>query len=89
MNSIGSNMRKTSEEAIRPRLKLVKHSGATTASPRHTGGAQTHELDLTFAELALIYKSLQAAKALGALPPQDELLNDTIQLVDQALNRAV
>jgi hypothetical protein len=28
-------------------------------------------------------------KTLGALPPQDELLNDTIQLVDQALNRAV
>ena len=45
-------------------------------------------LQLTFDELALIYKSLQAAKALGALPPQDELLNDRIQLVDQALNRA-
>jgi hypothetical protein len=44
---------------------------------------------LSFRELALIYKSLQAAKTLGALPPQDELLNDTIQLVEQALNRAV
>jgi hypothetical protein len=32
--------------------------------------------------------SLQAAKTLGALPPHDELLNDTIQLVDQAFNRA-
>jgi hypothetical protein len=42
---------------------------------------------LSFRELALIYKSLQAAKTLGALPPQDELLNDTIQLIDQALNR--
>jgi hypothetical protein len=27
-------------------------------------------------------------KALGSLPRQDELLNDTIQLVDQALNEA-
>src|SRR6266536_2626104 len=31
-----------------------------------------------FDELALIYKSLQAAKTLGALPPQDEVLNDTM-----------
>jgi hypothetical protein len=34
-------------------------------------------------------KSLQAVKTLGVLSPQDELLSDTIQLVDQALNRAV
>jgi hypothetical protein len=42
-----------------------------------------------FGELALNYKSLQAVKTLGALPPQDELLNDTIQIVGEALNRAV
>jgi hypothetical protein len=48
-----------------------------------------HELKLTFDELALIYKSLQAARTLGAGPQQDELLDDTIQLVDQALKRAV
>jgi hypothetical protein len=40
-------------------------------------------------ELALIYKSLQSVKTRGALPVQDELLNDTIRLVDQALNRTV
>jgi hypothetical protein len=51
--------------------------------------AQTRELKLTFDELALIYKSLQAVKTLGALPPQDEVLNDAMQLVDEALNRAV
>jgi hypothetical protein len=50
---------------------------------------ETYELRLGFRELSLIYKSLQAAKTLGALPPQDELLDDTIQLVDQALSRAV
>jgi hypothetical protein len=55
---------------------------------RAQNGDQLHELQLTFAELVLIYKSLQAAKTLGALPPQDELLNDTIQLLDQTLNRA-
>jgi hypothetical protein len=32
----------------------------------------------------LIHKSLEAVKTLGALPPQDELLEDTIQAVDQS-----
>jgi hypothetical protein len=44
---------------------------------------RTHELACTFDELALIYQSLQAVKTLGALPPQDELLDDTIEVVDQ------
>jgi hypothetical protein len=48
-----------------------------------------HELTLTFDELVLVYKSLQAVKTLGAVPPEDELLDDTIELVDQALDIAV
>jgi hypothetical protein len=47
------------------------------------------ELRLSFDELALIYKSLETVKTLGALPPQDELLEDTIQIVDQSLNTFV
>ena len=54
--------------------------------PEHN--AQQHELTLTFDELALIYKSLLAVKTLGALPPHDELLDDSIQIVDHALNAA-
>jgi hypothetical protein len=50
--------------------------------------APNQELTLTFDQLSLIYKSLQAAKTLGALP-QNELLEDTIELVDQALNDAI
>jgi hypothetical protein len=46
-------------------------------------------LQLTFDQLALIHKSLQAVRALGVLPPRDELLDDTMQLVDQALDEAV
>jgi hypothetical protein len=53
------------------------------------GNLRKHELTLTFDELALIDKSLQAVKTLGALPPHDELLDDTIQIVDQALNAAI
>lgn len=43
-----------------------------------------YELTLSFDELTLIYKSLLAAKSLGVLSQSDELVDDTIQLVDQA-----
>ena len=49
---------------------------------------QRHKLSLTFDELVLIHKSLQAVKTLHALPPDDELVDDTMQVVDQALVRA-
>jgi len=68
---------------------MVTTPPAARESTRHTRDTQTHELKLTFSELALIHKSLQAVKTLGALPLQDELLNDTIELVDQALNRSI
>jgi len=57
--------------------------------PPRKGEASPMEVRLTFDELALIYKSLEAVKTLGALPPQDELLDDTIQIVDQSLNTFV
>jgi hypothetical protein len=50
---------------------------------------ERHELTLSFDELVLIYKSLQAAKTLGALPPEDELLDDTIEVVDNALESGI
>jgi hypothetical protein len=61
----------------------------SSSGPTRRGDARKQEVTLTFDELALIYKSLQAAKTLGALPPEDELLDDTMQLVDQALNGLV
>lgn len=48
--------------------------------------AERQEVEFTFDELALIYKSLQAVKTLAVLPRNDELLDDTIQRIDQALN---
>jgi hypothetical protein len=84
VSSISNKLRAT-VESTRPSLSLV----TPQAEPGwRRDEEQTHELELSFDALTLIYKSLQAAKALGALPPQDELLNDTIQLVDQALNGA-
>jgi hypothetical protein len=46
------------------------------------------ELTLSFDELTLIYKSLMAAKALGVLSQEDEFVDDTIQLVERAVNAA-
>jgi hypothetical protein len=54
----------------------------------HPTNAERQEVEFTFDELALIYKSLQAVKTLAVLPQNDELLDDTIQRVDQALNTA-
>lgn len=48
-----------------------------------------HELRLTFDQLAMIHKSLQVVRTLDVVPPQDELLDDTMQLVDRALVEAV
>jgi hypothetical protein len=47
------------------------------------------QLRLTFDQLAMIRKSLQAVQTLAVLPPRDELLDDTIELVDQAMMEAV
>jgi hypothetical protein len=80
--------RRSGQTTVGPSPRLVSLPAATTQAPRPTSDEPTQALTLRFSELALIYKSLQAAKTLGALPPQDELLNDTIQIVDQALNRA-
>lgn len=46
-------------------------------------------LALGFRELALIYRALQAVRTLGAPPLEDELLDDTIELVDRALQAAM
>jgi len=48
-----------------------------------------HQLKLTFDQLVMIRKSLQAVQTLAVLPRRDELLDDTIELVDQALMEAV
>jgi hypothetical protein len=56
--------------------------------PARSDETRTHDLVLTFDELALIYKSLQAVKTLGALPPHDGAPADTMQLVDHALSAA-
>jgi hypothetical protein len=50
---------------------------------------ETIALELTYGQLVLVHKSLQAARTLDALGPQVELLDDTLQLVDIALTHAL
>src|SRR5262249_41614859 len=58
-------------------------------SPTPNAAAPEQELKLTFDRLALNYKTLPDIKTLGGLATEDELLDDTIQLIDQALNDAI
>ena len=48
-----------------------------------------HKVQLTFDQLVLIYKSLEAVRTLSVLPQGDELLDETIEIVDRALEDAV
>jgi len=47
-----------------------------------------HKVQLTFDQLVLIYKSLEAVRTLSVLQG-DELLDETIEIVDRALEDAV
>jgi hypothetical protein len=77
-----------------PSLFLAKAVGrrATAGVKRARRLSSAHSdrsrqgVGFTFDELALIYKSLQAARTL-ALPQQDELLEDTLEVVDRSLSR--
>jgi hypothetical protein len=43
------------------------------------------ELKLGFRQLDLIYRSLEAVRTLGLVERQDDLLTDTLELIDAAL----
>jgi hypothetical protein len=66
-------------------LSLVTPGGNNS----HWDGGESAdvELEISFRQLTLIYQSLQAVKTLGAFAPQDELLQDTLHLVDLALDK--
>jgi hypothetical protein len=47
------------------------------------------ELKLGFSELVLIQRSLEAVRTLGLVDGRDDLLTDTLQLIEVALEEAV
>jgi hypothetical protein len=55
-----------------------------------TGQRCEEQIELTFAfrELDFIHRSLEAIRTLGLVERQDELLTDTLHLIEVALNEA-
>jgi hypothetical protein len=89
MSSIENVAHRAQDPASHRDLRLVTAPPGRSESSSAADDGETIALRLRFRELVLIHKSLRAVRTLGALPPQDELLNDTIELVDLALEEAV
>jgi hypothetical protein len=53
-----------------------------------SGDEEPIQLKLGFRELDLIHRSLEAVRTLGLVARQDDLLTDTLQLIDVALEEA-
>ncbi len=71
-----------------PGLRLVPNPSASDSSRGNRQEDRWIEMKLSFAELTLIHDSLRAVKTLRLRARQDELLSDTMQLVDVMLNDA-
>jgi hypothetical protein len=75
--------------ASHPKLRLLTTRPPRTESPWVPNDKQSIELKLGFRELVLIHRSLKAVRTLRLAEHQDDLLDDTLQLVDVALEGAV
>jgi hypothetical protein len=75
--------------SFRPRLNLVEGAPPTGHASGGGSGEDQITVKLSFRELVLIHKALVALRTLGFVERQDELLNDTIHLVDLALDEAI
>ena len=75
--------------SVPPKLSLVEGAPAADRSSGGGSGEDQITVKLSFRELVLIHKALVALTTLGLVERQDELLNDTIHLVDLALDEAV
>jgi hypothetical protein len=89
MSGIETLKDRATESTSRPRLRLVTTPPARTETSWVAGDEQQVELKLGFRELVLIHRSLEAVRTLGLVERQDDLLTDTLQLIDVALEEAV
>jgi hypothetical protein len=81
--------RRANDAASGPSLRLVTAQPARTETSGATSDDQTIELKLSFRELVLVHRSLEAVRTIGLVERQDVLLTDTLQLIDVALEGAV
>jgi hypothetical protein len=75
--------------ASRPRLRVVTTPSERTHRAWVPSEAEPIELKLGFRQLDLVYRSLEAVRTLGLVERQDDLLTDTLELIDAALQGAV
>jgi hypothetical protein len=75
--------------ASRPSLRLVSTPSERTERAWAPSEERPIEVKLGFHQLDLIYRSLEAVRTLGLVGRQDDLLTDTLELVDAALQGAV
>jgi hypothetical protein len=89
MNSIAAIERHGTDTAFDPSLRLVTTQPARKKPSWVRTDEDPIELRLGFRELVLIHRSLEAVRTLGLVERQHDLLTDTIQLIDVALEGAV
>jgi hypothetical protein len=89
MSSLEPLERRELDTASGPSLRLVTTPPARTESSWVDDDEQLIELKLDFRQLVLIHRSLQAVRTLGLVERQDDLLADTLQLIDVVLEEAV
>jgi hypothetical protein len=65
-------------------VDLIERHGTSARD----GSSPPIQLKLGYHELDLIHRSLEAVRTLGLVERQDELLTDTLQLIDVALEEA-
>jgi len=75
--------------ASRPGLRLVTTASEHMERAWVPSEENPIELKLGFRQLDLVYRSLEAVRTLGLVERQDDLLTDTLELIDAALQGAV
>jgi hypothetical protein len=90
MSSIEADVRHGMDVASAPSLWpwLATTQPARKEPPRVMSDEEPIELKLGFRELDLIHRSLESVRTLALVERQDELLSDTLQLIDVALEEA-
>ncbi|MFL5971095.1 MAG: hypothetical protein ACJ750_01760 [Gaiellaceae bacterium] len=89
MSSIETLERRERASAARPHLRLVTTRPARPETSSVAVDEQPVNLKIGFRELVLIHRSLEAVRTLALVEGQDDLLTDTLQLIDVALEEAV
>jgi hypothetical protein len=88
MSSIEAIRRHGTAAASGPSLLLATAQPARKEPTWDRSHEDLVELKLGFRELVLVHRSLEAVRTLGLIEGKDDVLTDTLQLIDVALEEA-